>query len=195
VTNIDADRRNASWVGTVVLDKERAGLVQQTATHRINGELLDKASIVLVPQTPSDWVVQDGEDSEALHVTVKFLEDPEAFSEVDRMNILNVILGLVRGSGPFIAEVTEWKPLGPNGAQVLVLESGALDVFHEELIHALGGLDAEIPADKYPNFLPHMTVSYDDGADLEEFVGDHVVFDRIRVFWGPEYTEIKLGSN
>lgn len=182
--NVDEDPRNAGWVRELA-ERGRHG----RASYRINGEVPTMGSIILVPASPEDWTVEGGEEAEALHVTLKYLGPADNYDEEARSKIERIVGSVAYEAGEFYAEVSEQETLGPKNARVLVLESEKIDRFRQALVDRLSAEEGlVIPIDAYPTFLAHMTLSYGE-ADLDEFVGDVVIFDRVRVCWGSEYAE------
>lgn len=198
VLNIDADPTNARWLKDVLDDDKLKEFARSTsddggytkADYKIYGKDPDKASISLIPEHPGDWTVEGGEEVKALHVTIKLLNDPNDFAEGDRRQIEDAVFGIVP-SRPILAQVTGDDTLGPRSARVLLLESDSLVEFRDQLVAVLANVDADIPPDNYSTFLPHMTLSYGE-ADLEEFHGDVIVFNRVRISWGDRYREVRL---
>lgn len=183
--NIDEDPRNAGWIRSLA-EKGTRG----RADYKINGEEPTMASIVLVPATPEDWVVDEGEEAAALHVTLKYLGPADNYDAEARGKIERIVGSLAAESdGVFYAEISEEDTLGLKNARVFVLESARIDRFRQALVDRLNAEEGlVIPIDTYPDFLAHMTVSYGQ-ADLEDYIGDVIVFDRVRVCWGAEYAE------
>lgn len=114
-------------------------------------------------------------DGAALNVAVKEF--------IDRGEV-GVITDKVSGSGT----------LGPNKADVVLVNA-------DNLVHIRSGLlgqdfiaDAYAAVEQYPTWIPHVTLGYPETPRNSDFAGEAITFDRIAVWNGGDRTEYPLGE-
>jgi len=185
-------------------------------TAAADGSHLSGAMIALMP-TPEDaerLAIEGGEAADQLHLTLYFLgDDGAAFSEEAQHGIVRAVTDVLPHyvSGPVTAKVfgaAHWNgnsdspswvwSVGDDPAtpRTLGMLHGAIGMALEE---ALGeSVDhPEVPAQHTP-WAPHICGAYSDELDLiipmEERLGP-VTFDRIRVAFAGDHTDIPLGGD
>jgi hypothetical protein len=174
---------DALGVGTVV------------AAAGVTGELHTGAMIALIPADPEALAVEGGEPAEELHCTLLFLGEADKVDDERRTQILEICQTVAAGWYEFEAEgfsLAMFNPLGDEPCIVLGLSGVELADLHDDI-------EAEIEADEdqHQPWVPHITLAYTDDAmligDLLDRCGP-VVFDRLRVAFGDQVTDIPLGD-
>lgn len=156
-----------------------------------------------------------GELADDLHLTLFFLgHDMEAFSADDEVSITNRVMDFVTEDGPSTVKAkvfgtNHWNGNGDNPCWVLAV--GDIDTGHDGEIHpsledmrgrviaALenGHNDPEMPEQHTP-WAPHICMAYTAdlslAKELQKRLGP-VEFDRVRVAFGGDYTDIPLSGS
>ncbi|NUS83661.1 MAG: hypothetical protein HOY75_13175 [Streptomyces sp.] len=183
-------------------------------TAAADGSHLQGAMIALMPteEDAARLAIEGGEDAEQLHLTLYFLGEGDDFSEEQRAALISALEGAMGyvGTGPITARVfgaAHWnagsdspswvwsvgddRDSGPDAPR---LEDGRT-VAAEALLQS--GLFADMPAQHSP-WQPHICAAYSDELDLiiplEERLGP-VAFDRIRVAFAGEHTDVPLAES
>lgn len=185
-----------------------------TLTAAADGSHTSGAMIALMP-TPEDaerLAIEGGEAPDQLHLTLYYLGQGDDFSEESRQAVIDAVTGVLPHyvSGPVAAKAfgaAHWNgnsdepcwvwsvgddPETPrllgmlHGAISMALEEGLADVDHPEL------------PEQHTPWQPHVCAAYSDELDLiialEERLGP-IVFDRVRVAFAGEHTDIPLGES
>lgn len=170
------------------------------------------AMIALVP-TDADLDrlhVEDGEPRDELHLTLYYLGDAADVSSEVRVGAVNAVRSMIeRRDLPVVVArafgAAHWNPEGDDPAWVLNVgdvpaderDSEALAVVRTTMDEALadGGVDLVVPPQHTP-WQPHICVAYSGDEDwygrLLDRLGD-VTFDRVRVAFGGDVTDLSLG--
>lgn len=148
--------------------------------------------------------VAGGEPADELHATLCYLGEIGMFPEGTREALIRAVemeaaAGMAFGAQGFA--VSTFNP-GPGGCIVLGLGGEQLEqckaAVYASLLTMASGVLWQAP-DQHPTYAPHITLIYDpeaatDPRDLYDRVGP-VVFDRIRVAWGDDITDIPIGMS
>lgn len=178
------------------------------------GEHLTGAMIALMP-AESDAKrlrISGGEKTDNLHLTLFFLGEGDEWEEHYRESLINSVIDRVSESKPSpvksrVFGVNHWNGDGDNPCWVLSVgdpremedDYSSLESIREIVAAALEDLhkDADIPKQFSP-WIPHICMAYTDdlslAKELQKRLGE-VEFDRIRIIFGGEYTDIALGSD
>ncbi len=182
-----------------------------------DGENLGCGMIALMP-TAADakrLKLAGGETAEDLHVTLFFLGcDMDVFSQEDRVSLTNRVMDAVSSEGPVSLTgrafgVNHWNGDGDSPCWVLGIgdlpaedreEDGVtLEYVRSRVVSALedGHSDPELPLQHTP-WAPHICVAYTKdlslARELQKRLGP-VEFDRVRVAFAGEYTDIPLSGS
>jgi 2'-5' RNA ligase len=185
-----------------------------TLTAAADGSHMQGAMIALMP-TPEDaerLAIEGGEAAEDLHLTLYFLgDDGTAWTEDQRNELIGNLRSLASAvpAGPvtgFAFGANHWNPNSdspswvwavgddrdrPEGTPSL-LSAKSVATVALETSHNL----PELPVQHSP-WVPHICAAYSDELDLiialEERLGP-VTFDRIRVAFAGDHTDIPLGE-
>lgn len=185
-----------------------------TLTAAADGSHLSGAMIALMP-TPEDaerLAIEGGEDAEQLHLTLRYLGKGADFSEEARQSVIEAVTDVLPHyvNGPVTAKTfgaAHWNgnsdepcwvwSVGddPETPRTLGMLHGAIAMALEEGL--ADGVDhPELPEPHTP-FAPHICAAYSDQLDLiialEERLGP-VTFDRVRVAFAGDHTDIPLGD-
>lgn len=170
------------------------------------------AMIALIP-TDDDLdrlALDGGEPRDELHLTLYYLGDAVDIDDETRTGMINAVSSMIeRRDLPLVTArafgVAHWNPTSDDPAWVLNVgdvpsddrDSEALAVVREMMNEALfdGMINFTIPQQHTP-WQPHICVAY-SSDDLmsagHERLGD-VTFDRVRLSFGGEVTDLPLGS-
>lgn len=179
-----------------------------TLTAAADGSHLSGAMIALIP-TPEDaerLAIEGGEAPEQLHCTLRYLGKGADFDEAARAAIVDAVRRLAEGMPPVRAKLfgaAHWNGNGDEPSWVWSVgddpEYGqSLEAAHEMAEEALvmAPMDVELPAPHTP-WVAHVCAAYSSELDLiialEERLGP-IVFDRVRVAFAGDYTDIPLGE-
>ena len=172
------------------------------------GEHLSGAMVALMP-TEADarrLRLSGGEKTDDLHLTLYFLGEGVDWSDDDRNVLINSLIDSVSetGPGPVTARafgVNHWNGDGDSPCWVLSVgdrsdsETVPLETVRQVVTDAMN--DAAIPVQHTP-WVPHVCMAYTDdlslAKELQKRLGD-VTFDRIRVAFAGDYTDIALGES
>lgn len=161
----------------------------------VTGELHTGAMIALIPTDPEALAVDGGEPADELHCTLLFLGEADKIDDARRAQILEVCRTVAAGWYELEAEafsVAMFNPLGDEPCIVLGLSGVELAELHDDIES-----EVETDQDQHQPWVPHLTLAYTDDAML---VGDlldrcgPVMFDRLRVAFGDQVTDIPLGD-
>jgi 2'-5' RNA ligase len=167
---------------------ERPGTVTAAADEPHTGGM-----IALVPADPGALVVEGGDPSEQLHLTLAYLgEDVTGWSVEQRAEVLDAVRRLAAATPPVEAEIMGHAAFNPTGANDR--EPCAVYLVSGEMLPALKGEAAAFDVSEHPVFLPHVTAGYGLDPSALSYVGP-VVFDRLRVALADEVTDIPLGES
>jgi 2'-5' RNA ligase superfamily protein len=154
------------------------------------------AMVALVPADAGSLAVDGGEPVDQLHLTLIFLgDDATVIDDQTRQGIIDSCTALAADWDPIEAVafgVGLFNPGGDQPCQVLLCSGDDLAEFQDELVD-------EVPTDaaQHAPWIPHITLNYSGDpaglADLTSRCGP-VVFDRIRVAFGTDETDIPLGN-
>jgi 2'-5' RNA ligase len=130
--------------------------------------------------------------AEDAHVTLAYLGEaaqlPEAALEAALANIELLAAGL----GPFDVSVNGTAVLGEDRARVLLVEAEALTRLRELLLTS-PELAVAARAAEHPAWIPHLTLSYEQDADLADAEDVETVRIAALAVWaGPQRTELPL---
>ena len=153
------------------------------------------AMIALILADPEQLAVDGGEPPEELHCTLLFLGEADKIDDQRRTQILEICEIIAAGWSEFEAEafsVAMFNPLGDEPCIVLGLSGVELADLHDDI-----EAEIETDVDQHQPWVPHITLAYTDDAmligDLLDRCGP-VVFDRLRVAFGDQITDIPLGD-
>jgi hypothetical protein len=189
-----------------------AGLERITAAA--DGSHMQGAMIALMPtvEDAERLAIEGGEAADQLHLTLYYLGNGADFSEQARGSIIGGVTDVLPhyASGPVNANAfgaAHWNGNGDEPSWVWSVGDdratpGTLGMLHGAIAMALEeslaeGVDhPELPEQHTP-WVPHICAAYSDELDLiialEERLGP-VTFDRIRVAFAGDYTDIPLGE-
>lgn len=177
--------------------------VSEDATLTAAADVMDGAMIALVPsQADLDRLaIPGGEPIEQLHLTLVYLGEAADIDQETRDALIAWARDLapswdsVEGDGFGIAV---FNPLGEEPCVVAIVGGSDVAEMHETAL--ADAIDImELPEQHVP-FVPHVTLAYlaTDLADADvATLSDRaapIVFDRIRLAFGGEVTNVPLGS-
>jgi len=196
-----------------VVENDDQGFTDEQIAKWLNGEPLDAVTaaanedkftggmIALIP-TDADItrLALDGEEPpEDLHLTLWYLGDEE-INIAQRLRILHGVVHATEGM-PVIRGnafgAAHWNPEGKSPAWVLNV-GDAEDNYVWNLAHARGLIVSNIVGFDMPEqhtpWQPHICIAY-SSADLLDEISERVgpvTFDRVRIAFGHEITDIRL---
>lgn len=179
-----------------------------------DGDHLSCGMIALMPtaEDAKRLKLAGGETAGNLHVTLFFLGcDKDDFSQDDRISITNRVMDALSAEGPVSLTgkafgVNHWNGNGDSPCWVLGIgdvpeddrepDGVTLEHVRSRVISALEG-SPEMPPQHSP-WAPHICVAYTSdlslAKELQKRLGP-VEFDRVRVAFGGEYTDIPLSGS
>ncbi|KAB2976037.1 hypothetical protein F8R89_31005 [Streptomyces sp. SS1-1] len=180
-----------------------------TLTAAADGSHLQGAMIALMP-TPEDaarLAVDGGEAEEQLHCTLYYLGKGADFDDEARALIVDAVRRLAEGLPQVHARLfgaAHWN--GDSDEPSWVWSVGddreygpSLEAAHELATEALmsSGADVSLP-DQHTPWVAHVCAAYSDELDviipMEERLGP-VTFDRVRVAFAGDYTDVPLAAS
>lgn len=178
-------------------------------TAAADGSHLSGAMIALMPtmEDAQRLAIEGGEDVDQLHLTLRYLGKGADFDETARAAIVDSVRMLAEGMPPITSKVfgaAHWNGNGDEPSWVWSVgddpEYGpSLDVAHGMAEEALlmAPMDVELPAPHTP-WVAHVCAAYSAELDLitalEERLGP-ITFDRVRVAFAGNYTDIPLAGH
>lgn len=180
-------------------------------TELADGDHLGCGMIALMP-TEADakrLKLPGGETAEDLHVTLFFLGcDMAGFSQDDRVSVTNRVMDAITEAGPATVTgnafgVNHWNGNGDDPCWVLGVgdvpsENRGDGTRLETVRETVGsGLDMNLFPEPHTPWAPHVCMAYTKdltlAKELQKRLGP-VEFDRVRVAFGGEYTDIPLSG-
>ncbi|MFE7215950.1 phage minor head protein [Streptomyces sp. NPDC057611] len=173
------------------------------------------AMIALVPsaEDAARLAIDGGEDADELHLTIWYLGEADLFPEHEQASLIDLLREELQNQqpGPVPARifgVNRWNGNSDEPCWVYAVSddtgddrTAASPYLHElrnVASYALRNseLDHEQVADQHSPWVAHVTAAYGDGdllAELETRLG-RITFDRLRIAFAGQYTDIPLGS-
>lgn len=159
------------------------------------------AMVALVP-TAADaarLAVDGGEPADQLHLTLRYLGKAADFHDQARQHLIENVREYFKGLPAYAAEAFNVAVFNPGGDDpCIVLGVGGEDIYraHRKVEVAIEDYGADLPEPHTP-FVAHITLVYTDDASRVEELLDRVGpigFDRVRVAFGGDVTDIPLGD-
>jgi hypothetical protein len=178
-------------------------------TAAADGSHMSGAMIALMPtvEDAERLAIEGGEAAEDLHLTLYYLGEGADFDDKARAAIVDAVRGLAEGT-PLVRSklfgAAHWNGDGDEPSWVWSVgddpeQGSSLEDAHELAVEALlaSRVSVDFPAQHYP-WVAHICAAYSAELDLiialEERLGD-VTFDRIRVAFAGDHTDIPLGQS
>ena len=178
-------------------------------TAAADGSHMSGAMIALMPtvEDAARLAIEGGEAADQLHLTLRYLGKGADSDEAARTAIVDSVRMLSEGMPPIVSKIfgaAHWNGGGDEPSWVWSVgddpERGpSLEAAHGMAEEALlmAPMDVEIPEPHTP-WVAHVCAAYSDELDLiihmEEHLGP-VTFDRVRVAFAGDYTDIPLSGN
>lgn len=184
-----------------------------TLTAAADGSHMQGAMIALMPtaEDAERLAIEGGEAADQLHLTLYYLGQGADFSDEARRGIIDGVTDVLPhyASGPVNANAfgaAHWNGNGDEPSWVWSVGDdratpGTLGMLHGAIAMALeealaeGADRPELPEQHTP-WVPHICAAYSDQLDLvialEERLGP-IAFDRVRVAFAGDHTDIPLG--
>jgi 2'-5' RNA ligase len=99
--------------------------------------------------------------AEDAHVTLQFLGETADLSDKQITEIKQTLEMLASVVYPFQADISGTAELGPDKAQVLIVQSALLTKIRETLGMSDAVSTAVASVDQFPNWIPHLTLAYE----------------------------------
>lgn len=209
---VDADAAFAEWERFAGAEPGLGEVGLTAATAPSSGTAHTGAMIALVP-TDDDLeglALPGGEPADQLHCTLLFLGEADMWSPEERAGIVDVCRQLAAVSDVVEAEAFAVSMFNPHGDEPCVV----FNLSGSELADLYDAVAAEVEpgVDQHQPWTPHLTVGYytqvvdghflfgEGGANSSAALADlldrcgPVVFDRLRVAFSDEVTDIPLGD-
>ena len=180
-----------------------------TLTAAADGSHMQGAMIALMP-APEDaerLAIEGGELAEQLHLTLRYLGKGADFEEASRAAIVDSVRALAEGMPSVRSKLFGAAHWNGNSDEPSWVWSVGDDPEHGPSLEAAHGMaeeallmapiDVELPPPHTP-WVAHVCAAYSDELDLvialEERLGP-VTFDRVRVAFAGDHTDIPLGGS
>lgn len=177
-------------------------------TAAADGSHMSGAMIALMPtvEDAERLAIEGGEAPDQLHLTLRYLGKGADFDEAARVAIVDSVRMLAEGMPPVMSNIfgaAHWNGNGDEPSWVWSVGDdpehgpslGAALFMAEEALFA-APMSVELPTPHTP-WVAHVCGAYSDELDLiipmEERLGP-VTFDRVRVAFAGDYTDIPLGG-
>lgn len=180
-----------------------------TLTAAADGSHMSGAMIALMPtvEDAARLAIDGGETAEQLHLTLRYLGAGADFDEDARAAIVDSVRTLAEGMPPITSKIFGAAHWNGNGDEPSWVWSVGDDPEHGQSLEAaqrmaeeallMAPMDVELPAPHTP-WVGHVCAAYSAELDLiialEERLGP-VTFDRVRVAFAGDYTDIPLGGD
>lgn len=180
-----------------------------TLTAAADGSHMQGAMIALMPtvEDAERLAIEGGEAADQLHLTLRYLGKGADFDEESRTAIVDSVRMLSEGMPPITSKLFGAAHWNGNGDEPSWVWSVGDDPEHGPSLEAAHGMaeeallmapmDVELPTPHTP-WVAHVCAAYSDELDLiialEERLGP-VAFDRIRVAFAGDHTDIPLGGD
>lgn len=177
-------------------------------TAAADGSHTSGAMIALMPtvEDATRLAIEGGEAAEQLHCTLRYLGKGADFDEAARAAIVDAVRSLAEGMPPITSKLFGAAHWNGNGDEPSWVWSVGDDPEHGPSLEAAQGMaeeallmapmDVELPTPHTP-WVAHVCAAYSAELDLiialEERLGP-VTFDRVRVAFAGEHTDIPLGE-
>lgn len=186
-------------------------------TAAADGSHLQGAMIALIPtaEDAERLAIEGGEASEQLHLTLYLLgDDGSVFTEEQRASLINEMTSAAKfwTPGPITARVfgaSHWNAdkdhpcwvwtVGDEHPESRAADAATLAGAHQAALDAVNhsSVDTETLPDQYTPFAAYISAAYSDDPallrDLEERLGP-ITFDRVRIAFAGDHTDIPLGQ-
>lgn len=169
-------------------------LTEASATITAAAEQARTESTVIVAlPSAEDPVSAVSSEQDGAHATLLFLGDA---ANLDEQALLNAIGEFVTKGQvtPVTDKVNGAAILGPNKADVVLLDAANLKAIRDGLLGQDTLAEAHEAVEQFPTWIPHVTLGYPETPRLGEYSGDAITFDRLALWHGNSRTEFLLGE-
>lgn len=170
--------------------------------------------VVVALPAADDPIAAASSEQPSAHMTLAFLGNVDDLGARANVTVddlaANVAQWAGRIDGPITEGVAGTALLGPDKAQVVLVDASAFAQIQDGMVHESFDHPAdERPdadedemspiarawrnTDQYPVWTPHVTLGYTDAPPLAEYTGESIVFDRIALWADDDYREFPLG--
>lgn len=179
-----------------------------TLTAAADGSHTSGAMIALMPtrEDAERLAIEGGEPADQLHCTLRYLGKGADFDEAARTAIVDSVRMLAEGMPPITSKLFGAAHWNGNGDEPSWVWSVGDDPEHGQSLEAARGMaeeallmapmDVELPPPHTP-WVAHVCAAYSAELDLiielEERLGP-ITFDRVRVAFAGDHTDIPLGG-
>ena len=167
-------------------------------------DVMDGSMVALVPT--SDWAARaalaGGEAADQLHMTVAYLGDASSWTDASRAQIVEAVQAAAVKCPPFEANgfaVSMFNPNGDSPAVVLGISGAEADYALNICQMALAPYADLMPPQHAPH-VAHVTLHYASADHFADYMDEYVArcgpvaFDRVRVAFAGDYTDIPLSG-
>ncbi len=180
-------------------------LPMQTITAAADGATPTGAMVALIP-TAADaarLALDGGEAVAELHCTLVYLGEAAELGDTERAPLVDWARTMAKGWESVAAQAFApaiFNPDGPDPCAVLVLSGAEITEFCETTLADVTDLVALPEGERYEPYVPHITLLYAEPTALLAAIPalitrvGPVSFDRLRLAFAGEITDIPLGS-
>lgn len=129
------------------------------------------------------------------HLTMVYMDGAQNLG-VDGMvsSIMEISEVAASVPGPITVDVTGRQELGDNGADVVMVDPGALRSIRDALLEKPTLRAAHEAVEQYPEWVAHVTVGYPDAPAVEDYAGEHIEIIGLAVMQGDDIAEFPFGE-
>jgi 2'-5' RNA ligase len=167
-------------------------------------DVMDGSMVALMPCEAdcARMALAGGEPADQLHMTVAYLGDASSWADASRSQIVEAMRSCAAAVAPFEANgfaVSMFNPGGDSPAVVLGMSGAECDYALKACQMALAPYADLMPPQHAPH-VAHVTLHYTSADTFADYMDDYVArcgpvtFDRLRVAFAGEYTDLALSG-
>lgn len=151
-------------------------------------------SVIVALPADTDPVTGISSEDDGAHCTLLFLGDATAFNPDAVLAVMAAVADGV--GGPVNESVSGPATLGPNKADVVLLDAAHLADIRGAILAADDVRAVHDGVEQFPTWIPHVTLGYPDTPRLSTEAPAEITFDRLALWHGEDRTNIyPLGGN
>jgi 2'-5' RNA ligase len=160
-----------------------------TLTAAANPEQVFTSACIVALPAEADPVAAASSEADGAHCTLLFFGDIAALDQKAlAAGLENFIThGQVT---PITDAVNGSAVLGPNKADVVLIDGANLGAIRSGLLEQNTLLAAYDAVEQFPNWIPHVTLGYPETPRLADYAGEAITFDRLALWFGEDRTAI-----
>ncbi|QWY82761.1 head maturation protease [Arthrobacter phage SilentRX] len=179
----------SNWINCRCL--ARPTMLDEAAGKTLTASAEEPSTSATIMALPAETDPVSGASSEAdgAHCTLLFLGNAAA---LDRDALAAALERFVTGGqvGVMTEKVAGRATLGPNKADVALIDGASLVNIRNGLLEDNTIVQAFQSVEQYPTWIPHVTLGYPETPASAEFTGESITFDRLALWFGEDRTAV-----